>query len=257
MLSFKLPIFRTDILSSHYSAMCEAIPSARVRRHTSTDFTVIWWQVGASPFRLFSSVIAATFQNVRQKQTRFEQRGAAANSPAMRAACGISMIDKPQSYLYDNRIIEHQSIQRSGACSATIPGSPTYCGVEEGGYVLIDSTESDSRPRVEPIHRRNGVTSAERYLKRLCDHSFLSLWSYAGVYRDQWLMELGQQMAHSPISVYKGEAIQVLLPVLATWIIRSKTGPSRRSKIDILVCKHRRVGVQSDVVTSMLERRYS
>ncbi len=35
------------------------------------------------------------------------------------------------------------------------------------------------------IHRRDGTTTAERYLKRLCDHSFLSLWSYAGVYRDQ------------------------------------------------------------------------
>ena len=36
------------------------------------------------------------------------------------------------------------------------------------------------------IHRRDGTTSAERYLKRLCDHSFLSLWSHAGVYRDQF-----------------------------------------------------------------------
>ena len=35
------------------------------------------------------------------------------------------------------------------------------------------------------IHRRDGTTIAERYLKRLCDHSFLSLWSYAGVYRNQ------------------------------------------------------------------------
>ena len=35
------------------------------------------------------------------------------------------------------------------------------------------------------IHRGDGTTTAERYLKRLCDHSFLSLWSYAGVYRDQ------------------------------------------------------------------------
>ncbi len=35
------------------------------------------------------------------------------------------------------------------------------------------------------IHRNDGTTTAERYLKRLCDHSFLSLWSYAGVYRDQ------------------------------------------------------------------------
>jgi SEC-C motif len=36
-----------------------------------------------------------------------------------------------------------------------------------------------------PIQRRDGVTTAERYLKRLSDRSFLSLWSYAGVYRDQ------------------------------------------------------------------------
>ncbi len=35
--------------------------------------------------------------------------------------------------------------------------------------------------------RGEGVTDAERYLKRLCDRSFLSLWSYAGIYRDQWL----------------------------------------------------------------------
>lgn len=35
------------------------------------------------------------------------------------------------------------------------------------------------------IQRREGVTSAERYLKRLCDRTFLSLWSYSGVYRDQ------------------------------------------------------------------------
>src|SRR5712692_10065732 len=35
------------------------------------------------------------------------------------------------------------------------------------------------------IHRRDGATTAERYLKRLCERSFLSLWSYAGVYRDQ------------------------------------------------------------------------
>jgi hypothetical protein len=36
-----------------------------------------------------------------------------------------------------------------------------------------------------PIERANGVTEAERYLKRLCDRTFLSLWSYPGVYRDQ------------------------------------------------------------------------
>lgn len=35
------------------------------------------------------------------------------------------------------------------------------------------------------FQRAMGVTPAERYLKDLCDHSFLSLWSYSGVYRDQ------------------------------------------------------------------------
>jgi hypothetical protein len=35
------------------------------------------------------------------------------------------------------------------------------------------------------IIKSEGVTHAERYLKRLCEHSFLSLWSYPGVFRDQ------------------------------------------------------------------------
>jgi hypothetical protein len=37
-------------------------------------------------------------------------------------------------------------------------------------------------PRVQ---RADGVTDAERYLKRLCDKIFLSLWSYPSIYRDQ------------------------------------------------------------------------
>ena len=36
-----------------------------------------------------------------------------------------------------------------------------------------------------PIVRGEGVTPTERYLKTLCDGTFLSLWSYPGVYRDQ------------------------------------------------------------------------
>jgi SEC-C motif-containing protein len=35
------------------------------------------------------------------------------------------------------------------------------------------------------IQRADGVTVAERKLKLLCDRSFLSLWSYSGIYRDQ------------------------------------------------------------------------
>jgi hypothetical protein len=33
--------------------------------------------------------------------------------------------------------------------------------------------------------RSEGVTDAERYLKKLCDHSFLSMWSYTGVFNDK------------------------------------------------------------------------
>ncbi len=36
-----------------------------------------------------------------------------------------------------------------------------------------------------PIRRADGITTTEKYLKRLCDRTFLSLWSYSGVCRDQ------------------------------------------------------------------------
>ena len=36
-----------------------------------------------------------------------------------------------------------------------------------------------------PIVRSEGVNASERYLKKLCDRSFLSLWSYSSVFRDQ------------------------------------------------------------------------
>ena len=36
-----------------------------------------------------------------------------------------------------------------------------------------------------PIKRADGVTESECYLKHLCDRTFLSLWSYPGIYRDQ------------------------------------------------------------------------
>jgi hypothetical protein len=43
---------------------------------------------------------------------------------------------------------------------------------------------SENTPR-QPIEKADGVTSAEKYLARLCGRTFLSLWSYPGVYRDQ------------------------------------------------------------------------
>jgi hypothetical protein len=48
---------------------------------------------------------------------------------------------------------------------------------------MSESFESHtSRP---VISRASGVTASERYLRELCDHTFLSLWSYPGVFRDQ------------------------------------------------------------------------
>jgi hypothetical protein len=33
--------------------------------------------------------------------------------------------------------------------------------------------------------RTEGITTTERYLQRICEHSFLSLWSHMGIFRDQ------------------------------------------------------------------------
>ena len=41
------------------------------------------------------------------------------------------------------------------------------------------------------IERSDGITPSEKYLKKLCDRAFLSLWSYSGVYRDQKQGEKG------------------------------------------------------------------
>lgn len=42
------------------------------------------------------------------------------------------------------------------------------------------------------IHRADGVTTAERYLKKLCERTFLSLWSYPGIYRNQGNVKTGE-----------------------------------------------------------------
>ena len=46
------------------------------------------------------------------------------------------------------------------------------------------SNKKDS-PQNEPVEKAGGMTAAEKYLAHLCERSFLSLWSYPGVYRDQ------------------------------------------------------------------------
>lgn len=39
--------------------------------------------------------------------------------------------------------------------------------------------------KAETVTRNEGITPDEQYLNRLCDRSFLSLWSYVGLYRNQ------------------------------------------------------------------------
>ena len=46
------------------------------------------------------------------------------------------------------------------------------------------SSPNKARERI-PIHKAEGVTPSERYLNSLCESSFLSLWSYPGIFRDQ------------------------------------------------------------------------
>jgi hypothetical protein len=49
----------------------------------------------------------------------------------------------------------------------------------------MDSPQQTPISQSSRIDRAAGVTAAEKYLARLCDRTFLSLWSYPGIYRDQ------------------------------------------------------------------------
>ena len=46
------------------------------------------------------------------------------------------------------------------------------------------SLEVSMQEPAAPVTKQDGVTDAERYLHRLGTRSFLSLWSYPGVYRN-------------------------------------------------------------------------
>ena len=49
----------------------------------------------------------------------------------------------------------------------------------------MDDKKGEPARSHQPGYCSQGATDAERYLKRLCDRSFLSLWSYASIFRDQ------------------------------------------------------------------------
>lgn len=48
----------------------------------------------------------------------------------------------------------------------------------------MDFSQNRAKERI-PIHKAKGVTPSEIYLNSLCEHTFLSLWSYPCIYRDQ------------------------------------------------------------------------
>ena len=57
------------------------------------------------------------------------------------------------------------------------------------GYRVNQNNKPSSDNPAVP--RAGGTTESERYLKKLCDHTFLSLWSYPNVYRDQGVSNKG------------------------------------------------------------------
>src|SRR4051812_29870124 len=63
--------------------------------------------------------------------------------------------------------------------------------------------------RYQPITRLDGVTESERYLQRLCERSFLRLWSYPGVYRDQGLLQRKEGKEVSDLLLVFGNSIVI------------------------------------------------
>ncbi len=59
------------------------------------------------------------------------------------------------------------------------------------------------------IERAEGITSAERYLQRLCERSFLSLWSYAGIFRDQGKQNVGDGKEVCDLLVVFGDKVLI------------------------------------------------
>lgn len=65
------------------------------------------------------------------------------------------------------------------------------CMAKPAAFVELDmpTNDQDGPPqypvRYPPIARADGINESERYLQRLCERSFLRLWSYPGIHRDQ------------------------------------------------------------------------
>jgi hypothetical protein len=78
-------------------------------------------------------------------------------------------------------------VQGSGALVRPSQASPVAAAESATPRArgFSDVQDGSNPAKSQTVTRSDGVTPSERYLKRLCDRSFLSLWSYPGIFRDQ------------------------------------------------------------------------
>jgi hypothetical protein len=60
---------------------------------------------------------------------------------------------------------------------------------------------------LEAILKEEGVTHRERYLAKLAEKSFLKLWSYPSLYRDEGLSKNGVDQEFSDLTVVFGNIV--------------------------------------------------
>ena len=70
------------------------------------------------------------------------------------------------------------------------------------------SSPNRARDRI-PIHKAEGVTPTEKYLNSLCEKTFLSLWSYPGIYRNQKGQAIGDGKELCDMLVVFGEHVLI------------------------------------------------
>ncbi len=73
----------------------------------------------------------------------------------------------------------------------------------------LNKPDSDSTPNAGPVFKAEGITDAERYLQSLCEHSFLSLWSYASVFRSQGQKNMGDGKEVCDLLVVFGDDVLI------------------------------------------------
>ncbi len=79
---------------------------------------------------------------------------------------------------------------------------------------MPEQAQSENKVEIVPIIRPEGLNDSERYLAKLCDKSFLSLWSYSSLTRDQ-----GRTTNKDGVKVGDGKELCDLLVVFGNDII--------------------------------------